>query len=45
MINKTIGIAEDKVKDLSADIPVMTMEQAQELTQFIQREVDQMIKA
>jgi ligand-binding sensor protein len=45
MVNKTIGMAEDKIRQLSADIPVMTMEQAQAHAQFIQDEIDQMIKA
>ena len=45
MVNKTIGIAEDKLKDLSADIPVMTMEQARAHTQFIRNAIDQIIKA
>ena len=45
MVNKTIGIDEGKLKDLSADIQVMTMEEAEALTQFIQHEVDQIIKA
>jgi ligand-binding sensor protein len=41
MVNKTIGIAKDKLEDLSADVPVMTMEEAEALTQFIRHEVDQ----
>jgi ligand-binding sensor protein len=45
MVNKTIGIDEGKLNDLSVDIPVMTMKQAQELAQFIQHEVDQIIDA
>ena len=45
MVNKTIGIEEGKLKDLSAGIQVMTMEEAEALTQFIQHEVDQIIKA
>lgn len=44
MVNKTIGIAKEKLKDLSADVPVMTMDQAEAHTQFIQYEVDQIIK-
>ena len=44
MVNKTIGIANEKLKDLSADVPVMTMDQAEAHTQFIQHEVDQIIK-
>lgn len=45
MVNKTVGIDKEKLEDLSADVPVMTMEQAQAHTQFIQNEVDQIIKA
>jgi ligand-binding sensor protein len=45
MINKTIGLADEKLKNLSDDIPVMTQEQAQAHTGFIQNEVDQIIKA
>lgn len=41
MVNKTIGIAKDELEDLSADVPVMTMEEAEALTQFIRHEVDQ----
>ena len=45
MVNKTIGLADEKLKNLSDDIPVMTSEQAQAHTGFIQKEVDQIIKA
>ena len=45
MVNKTIGIAEEKLKNLSDDIPVMTAEQAQSHTAFIQNEVDQILNA
>jgi ligand-binding sensor protein len=45
MVNKTIGMDEEEIKDLSADIPVMTMEQARSHTQFIQEEVNQILKA
>jgi ligand-binding sensor protein len=45
MVNKTIGLADEKLKNLSDDIPVMTQEQAQDHTGFIQNEVDQIIKA
>jgi ligand-binding sensor protein len=44
MVNKTIGIAEEKLMDLSQDIPVITPEQAQSHTEFIQYEVDQILK-
>ena len=45
MVNKTIGIADEKLKNLSDEIPVMTPEQAQSHTEFIQSEVDQIIEA
>jgi ligand-binding sensor protein len=44
MISKTTGIAEEKLMDLSDDIPVMTPEQAESHTQFIQVEIEQIIK-
>jgi ligand-binding sensor protein len=45
MVNKTIGLADEKLKNLSDDIPVMTSDEAQAHTGFIQNEVDQIIKA
>jgi ligand-binding sensor protein len=45
MVNKTVGIATEKLKDLSAEVPVMTMEQALAHTRFIRIEVDQIINA
>jgi ligand-binding sensor protein len=45
MVNKTIGIDDGKLRELSADIPAMTMQETKALTQFIQQEVDQIIKA
>ena len=45
MVNKTIGLAEEKLKKLSDDVPVMTPEQAQSHTEFIQNEVDQILNA
>ena len=45
MVNKTIGLAEEKLKDLSDDVSVMTPEQAQSHTAFIQNEVDQILNA
>jgi ligand-binding sensor protein len=45
MVNKTIGLAEEKLKSLSDDVPVMTPEQAQSHTEFIQNEVDQILMA
>jgi ligand-binding sensor protein len=44
MISKTTGIAEEKLLDLSDDIPVMTPEQAESHTKFIQAEIEQIIK-
>ena len=43
MVNKTIGLAEEKLKTLSDDVPVMTPEQAQSHAAFIQNEVDQIL--
>jgi hypothetical protein len=45
MVNKTIGLADKKLKDLLDDIPVMTPEQARAHTGFIRNEVDQILKA
>ena len=45
MVNKTIGIADEKLKHLLDDIPVMTPDQAQSHTGFIQNEVDQILAA
>jgi ligand-binding sensor protein len=45
LVNKTIGIADEKLKNLLDDIPVMTSDQAQSQTGFIQNEVDQILKA
>jgi ligand-binding sensor protein len=44
MVNKTIGLAEEELKKLSDDVPVMTPEQAQSHAAFIQNEVDQILK-
>ena len=44
MISKTTGIAEEKLMDLSDDISVMTPEQAESHTKFIQVELEQIIK-
>jgi ligand-binding sensor protein len=43
IVNKTIGIAEEKLMNLSDDIPVMTPEQAQSHTNFIQSEIEQIL--
>ncbi|MGD8993559.1 MAG: PocR ligand-binding domain-containing protein, partial [Desulfobacterales bacterium] len=45
MVNKTIGVAEEEITNLSAAIPVMTMEQARAQTHFIQHEVNQIIRS
>jgi ligand-binding sensor protein len=44
MVNKTIGIAEEQLTNLSDDIPVITPEQAQSHTEFIQSEIEQIQK-
>jgi ligand-binding sensor protein len=44
MISKTTGIAEEKLMDLSDDIAVMTPEQAESHTKFIQVEIEQIKK-
>ena len=44
MISKTTGIAEEKLMDLSDDIPVMTPQQAESHTRFIQAEIEQIIE-
>lgn len=45
MVTKTLGIEEEKLMELFEDIPVMTPEQAQSHTRFIQNAIDNMIKA
>ena len=45
MVSKTLEVAEDKINGLIDDIPVMTMEQAEDHTEFIQQEVNQIVKA
>ena len=45
MISKTTGIAEEKLIDLTDEIPVMTPQQAESHTQFIHGEIEQIIKA
>ena len=44
MISKTTGIPEEKLMNLSDDIPVMTPQQAESHTRFIQVEIEQIIK-
>ena len=44
MVNKTVGIAEEKLANLTDDIPVMTSEQAQGHTEFIQSEIERILK-
>lgn len=44
MVNKTLEIAEEKVIELSDDIPVMTPEEARSHTAFIQDEVDRILR-
>jgi ligand-binding sensor protein len=43
MVNKTIGIAEERLMNLSDDIPVMTPVQAKSHTEFIQSEIEQIL--
>ena len=45
MVSKTLDVAEDKLNGLIDDIPVMTVEQAGDHTEFIQQEVNQIVKA
>jgi ligand-binding sensor protein len=44
MVNKTTGISNEKLMNLSDDIPTMTLEQAESLARFIEDEVNQIIK-
>ena len=44
MIGKTTGIPEEKLMDLADDIPVMTTQQAESHTRFIQVEIEQILK-
>jgi ligand-binding sensor protein len=44
MISKTTGIAEEKLMELSDEIPVMTPQQAESHTKFIQIEIEQILK-
>ncbi len=44
MVNKTIGIADERLKNLSDDIAVMTPDEAHSHTGFIQNEVDRILK-
>ena len=44
MINKSTGIANEKLIRLSDDIPIMTKQQAESLVRFIEDEVHQIIK-
>jgi len=44
MVNKTTGIANEKLINLSDDVPTMTPEQAEALARFVEDEVNQIIK-
>ena len=44
MISKTTGIAEEIRMDRSDDIPVVTPQEAESSTQFIQAEIEQLLK-
>jgi ligand-binding sensor protein len=45
MINKTTGINEEKLVELSEDIPVMTRDEAKSHANYIKNEIDRIIKA
>lgn len=45
MVDKTIKIPKEKLEKLSADVPIMTMDQAESHTEFIRQEVDRIIEA
>jgi ligand-binding sensor protein len=44
MVNKTTGITNEKLINLSDDIPTMTPEQAESLARFIEDQINQIIK-
>ncbi|MEJ2100307.1 MAG: PocR ligand-binding domain-containing protein [Desulfobacterales bacterium] len=44
LVNKTTGIANEKLINLADDIPTMTPQQAESLARFIEDEVEQIIK-
>lgn len=44
MVNKTVGIAKEKLKDLAEDVPVMTIEQAESITEFIRLELEHVLE-
>jgi ligand-binding sensor protein len=44
MVNKTTGIANEKLINLSDDVPTMTPEQAESIARFVEDEVNQIIK-
>jgi ligand-binding sensor protein len=44
IVNKTTGIANEKLINLADDIPTMTPEQAESLARFIENQVNQIIK-
>jgi ligand-binding sensor protein len=45
MINKTTGISEDRLVELSEDIPFMTRDEASSHAGYIENEIDRFIKA
>jgi len=45
MINKTIGIDEEKIRDLSEDMGSMTTGEARECADFVEREIKQIVEA
>jgi ligand-binding sensor protein len=45
LVNKITDIDEERVESLARGIPALTMEKAQELAQFIQRRIDEIVQA
>jgi len=43
LINKIVGLEEDRIEALSEGIPSLSMQQAEELAAFIQRRIEQII--
>lgn len=43
LINKIVGLEEEKVESLSEDIPSITMQKAEELGQFIQQRIEEIL--
>ncbi len=45
MINKTIGLEEEKIQDLTDDMGSMTTEEVQECANFIEKEIKHIVEA